>query len=140
MTTIQRFWDKVDIDDNDCWNWTGSKNDLGYGRFGINGKVIRTHRYSYELFNKPIPKGLVIDHLCRNTSCCNPQHLEPVTQQENCSRGMTGQYEHKRRTHCKRGHKLTPENISYHSSNKHGRCKTCKNRMDRESYKRGKTL
>jgi hypothetical protein len=45
------------------------------------------HRWMYEQKIGPIPKGLVIDHLCRNTRCVNPDHLEPVTRGENTRRG-----------------------------------------------------
>ena len=141
---IKNFWNKVKLSDklyNDepCWNWVGAKNKQGYGRFNVNGKAVRTHRYSYELFKKSIPTGLVIDHLCKNTSCCNPDHLEPVTQKENTLKGMTGQHIRVPRTHCKRGHEYTPENIIPHTNNKRGRCRICKQRMAREYYKRGKT-
>ncbi len=30
--TIQRFWAKVEIQD-DCWLWTGSQRNKGYGAF-----------------------------------------------------------------------------------------------------------
>lgn len=42
----------------------------------------------YELLVGPIPEGLTIDHLCRNTMCVNPDHLEPVTHRENLMRGV----------------------------------------------------
>ena len=34
-----------------------------------------------------IGDGLVIDHLCRNPRCVNPDHLEPVTTAVNTLRG-----------------------------------------------------
>lgn len=69
------------IDENGCWVWQ-------HGR-AVNGKYGRTkskhysHRVYYEKFVGPIPKGLSLDHLCQNTLCCNPDHLEPVTKGEN---------------------------------------------------------
>ena len=49
------------------------------------------HRYVYELFRGPIPDGHVLDHVkkkgCKHRDCVNPDHLEPVTQQENTLRG-----------------------------------------------------
>ena len=40
------------------------------------------------LFKGPIPKDLVIDHLCHNTRCVNPDHLELVTKTENGKRKL----------------------------------------------------
>jgi hypothetical protein len=45
------------------------------------------HRFAYLEFVGPIPDGLVLDHLCRNKKCVNPDHLEPVTNAENLRRG-----------------------------------------------------
>lgn len=73
-----------------CWLWTGSRRG-GYGRAKLAGiGSIDAHRLSYEHHVGPIPDGLVIDHLCRNRSCINPAHLEPVTTKENIRRGDVG--------------------------------------------------
>lgn len=70
-----------------CWLWQGQQNRNGYGRIKIQGRWLMVHRVSYELHIGPIPEGLVLDHLCRNRLCCNPQHLEAVTVRENTLRG-----------------------------------------------------
>ena len=72
-----------------CWNWELAINSDGYGlsyRDGVH-EPKRAHRYVYEQMVGPIPDGLVLDHLCRNRRCVNPDHLEPVTHQANLRRG-----------------------------------------------------
>ena len=93
-----------------CWIWTGSLNEKGYGRIGIARKHARTHRVAYELFVAPIPGGMHIDHLCRVRSCCNPDHLEPVTLAENNRRSAPFNPVMRKGPNCKRGHPFTPEN------------------------------
>ena len=75
-----------------CWEFYGA---LGDGRYGLikddSGKTRVAHRIMYEFKYGSIPDGLELDHLCRNTRCCNPDHLEIVTHAENCRRGLNGQ-------------------------------------------------
>lgn len=71
----ERFWEKVDKS-GDCWLWTGSRNEKGYGSFGgADGKLCPAHRKSYELSVGPIPDGLWVLHRCDNPPCVNPAHL-----------------------------------------------------------------
>lgn len=71
-----------------CWEWRGAVSDNGYGRMRHNDGTFSVHRFAYERYRGPIPKDLVIDHLCRNRRCANPDHLEAVTQEENIRRGL----------------------------------------------------
>lgn len=87
-TVAERVNAKV-IRTESCWIWTGAKGD-GYGQVWENGRMVGVHRWMYEQAYGPIAEGLVIDHLCRTPACCNPAHLEPVTQAENVRRGMRG--------------------------------------------------
>lgn len=107
-----RFWAKVNPT-GFCWEWTGYVHRSGYGAFTPHeGETPQqAHRFAYELLIGPIPEGLVIDHLCRNKSCVNPDHLEPVTIQENTLRGYSESAMNARKTHCKNGHEFTPENM-----------------------------
>ena len=85
-----------------CVEWIGYINKDGYG---LLGKKL-AHRLSYEKVNGDIPKGLVLDHLCRNRSCINVDHLEAVTPQINNSRSMSPTAINARKTYCKYGHSL----------------------------------
>jgi hypothetical protein len=60
-----------------CWIWRGRINDAGYGTYATPAKmkVTRTalaHRLVYLMHVGEIPAGLVLDHLCRNRACVNP--------------------------------------------------------------------
>ena len=71
-----------------CWVWQLGLNRQGYGcSTDANTTFISSHRLSYIIHKGQIPAGLEIDHLCRNTSCCNPDHLEAVTKSVNLRRG-----------------------------------------------------
>lgn len=119
-----RFWSKVQKGPT-CWMWTGAKTK-GYGKFFLNGKNIRAHRFSFELVAK-IPYGLSIDHLCRVTACVNPAHLEAVTTRENNLRGNTPAGINSKKTKCLHGHEYSPKN-TLRGRNRfgfHRQCRTC---------------
>lgn len=122
-SAIERFWAKVEVTDG-CWTWSGHIKQSGYGAFGVRNREVRVHRFAYELLVGPIPDGLVIDHLCRNKLCVRPDHLEAVTQRENAMRGMSPIAIAHRTNVCKRGHKLTPENV-YVSARGCRACRAC---------------
>lgn len=112
-----------------CWVWEGFKNDEGYGRIKYRKKSYLTHRLSYILCLGPIQEGLQIDHLCRNTGCCNPEHIEAVTPKVNANRSRADEAARERCrkiTHCKNGHLYTEENT--YISPKYGSrsCKICR--------------
>jgi len=71
-----------------CWQWTARTTENGYGWFRYQGRQTYAHRASYAIHVGPIPDGLVLDHVCANKLCVNPEHLEPVTTQENVLRGF----------------------------------------------------
>lgn len=123
-TLAERFWAKV-LKSEGCWMWAGAKGGRGYGHIGDQGKVRGAHRVAYEFAKGPIPKGLTIDHLCRQRDCCNPDHLEAVTNKVNILRGVGTGAKNARKAHCERGHRFSIENT--YTPSKGGRgCRECR--------------
>jgi len=58
-----------------CWNWTRGKDKDGYGKIKVEGRSLRAHRVSYQVFKGEFPENLQTLHSCDNPSCCNPDHL-----------------------------------------------------------------
>ena len=131
--TLARFWNKVNKTET-CWLWTGAGDVLGYGRFYLKGKLILAHRFSYELAKGLVPEGLDLDHLCRNPSCVNPQHLEAVTHSINLKRGLTGKVKNPStaKTACPKGH-LYDEANTYINRQGKRECRACHREQKRVS-------
>jgi len=95
-----------------CHIWQGFVGPDGYGRTSFLNKNVMAHRAAWEQVNGPIPKGLVIDHICRVRSCCNPDHLRCVTQNINVTENVVGAAWQLKvaKTHCPKGHPYDEEN------------------------------
>jgi HNH endonuclease len=134
QTLIERFTEKIaePFDaHNDCWMWAGYTGGQGpYPQLSFGGKHIYAHRVSHELFIGPIPEGCVIDHLCKNTLCVNPDHLEAVHQRINLRRGNG----HGHETHCPAGHLYDSANT--YTRNGMRTCRACGRIRAREKYQR----
>jgi hypothetical protein len=85
-----------------CWIWQLTLDDKGYGHAGRGGKVVAMHRFHFEQRYGPVPPGRELDHLCRQRSCVNPEHLELVTHAENCRRGKSTKLDWERVTEIRR--------------------------------------
>ena len=125
-TLAERFRGKYQVNpDTGCWEWTGSRNGGGYGQIWLHGKPEGAHRVSYELHVGPIPSPFHLDHRCRVRHCVNPEHLEPVTCQENLMRSeITQARRHASRTHCPQGHEYSETN-TYVTPAGSRQCRAC---------------
>jgi hypothetical protein len=91
---LEDVWKRYEVNKNGCWVYTGPKDKWGYGTFYYQQASYKAHRISWYLMHGEIEDKKVLDHLCKNKSCINPGHLEPVSQMENVLR-------HERQKHCK---------------------------------------
>jgi HNH endonuclease len=96
------LWLKLDAT-GDCWEWIGSRRRHGYGCLQIAGKQYLAHRVVYAVLVGDVP-DMTLDHLCRNTSCVNPDHLEPVPMTVNTQRGYGVTANNARKSACPKGH------------------------------------
>lgn len=130
---LMRILDRCDI--GLCWEWLGGLDKDGYGKTTIDTMDWRVHRAVWTALVGPLDGSLVIDHLCRNRACCNPDHLEPVPDSENWKRGYAPSRTYAERSTCKNGHDLNdPANLR---KNKTGArvCKTCYNEWQADKFR-----
>lgn len=119
-----RFWAKVNAKGS-CWEWTASTKGNGYGQVKHRDRKspLFAHRAAYEILVGPIPDGMTLDHLCKNTLCVNPDHLEVVTMKVNALRSSSPPAINAIKTHCVRGHEYSPDNLV--GGTRGRKCKVC---------------
>ena len=102
----ERFNKKYQIQENNCWLWTGGTRLNGKGvayprHHNDDQKSIGAHRFAYELTHGEIPKGMYVCHKCDTPLCVNPDHLFVGTHHDNMrdmvqkKRSFTGRGESK---------------------------------------------
>lgn len=146
---IERLWTRVEKrGPDDCWLWTGATNASPNGRGGPYGKLgdqhpsrktVLAHRVVYAHVVGPIPDGFHVDHLCGNSLCCNPTHLQAVPPAENNARSTSPTAANIVKTHCPQGHEYTPENTGFRKGAGFRYCRTCARLAQRAKRTRGLT-
>lgn len=132
---LERFHVKYHVNPvTGCWIWgaasipqRGSTQGNRYGMFHYNGKMGYAHRFAYEVWHGPIPKGMTIDHRCRTTLCVNALHLEAVSLRTNVQRGALQVHPivvKAANRECRNGHWLDEDN-TYNDSQGYSRCRAC---------------
>lgn len=141
---IDRFWTKVDKS-QDCWLWTDSCTEDGYGTFHPSQARRlwwpheRAHRFSYIVTNGPIePLVLMVCHSCDNPPCVNPDHLFLGDAQINTDDMISkGRHRNGREgsADCKWGHALSGDNLYINPTSNNRECVTCRKRRHLEYYR-----
>lgn len=128
----QRFHDKYQVDpESGCWEWTAHRSPEGYGTIGWTREPgdtvsVYAHRLSYEMHHGPIPAGLVVDHMCNNRGCVNPDHLQAITHRANCLRSTSPATRRYWLGVCIRGHDMTdPANVYIRKDTGRRQCRAC---------------
>jgi HNH endonuclease len=110
---------------NHCWLWQGCVKGNGYGYYKHLGITQMAHIAVYVPIKGEYPRNLVLDHLCRNRSCVNPNHLEVVTEQINILRGIGKAALNAKKTHCPSGHPYSGDNLKIGTKGERY-CRECK--------------
>jgi hypothetical protein len=120
--TVARILDNTVIALSSCWEWQRCLVN-GYGYISFNKQAVLVHRFLYEYYHGKIKDNEQLHHKCHNRKCVNIFHLKQVTQKEHSQEHL--------KTHCKRGHRFTPENTIIRKDGK--QCHICI-KMHRMNY------
>lgn len=135
IARVQSYAKLFEVTDG-CWNWRGStfKGRANYGRLNYLGRHLLAHRFMYGLIHGEPALHLVVDHLCNNKKCVNPNHLELKSSGANSLRGNSPPANNRRKSRCVEGHELSGDNLR---TRKDGAriCITCSRARRNEMYR-----
>jgi hypothetical protein len=119
------FLERTIVTKSGCWQWIGTSiSNSGYASFSVGRKTWRVHRYVLSLV-EPLIDGMVVDHLCKNRLCCNPEHLEQVTPRENVMRSDAPGAMVAKTGVCPQGHSMEDAYVNRNSKRVNRRCRPC---------------
>lgn len=133
------FWTNIRYDVvTGCWNWTGCRNNRGYGKMHYRGKNQYVHRLSASFYLRyDLKSKLQVLHRCDNPACFNPKHLFIGTHADNM-RDCVKKGRHdgpKPWEKCKLGHPMNGPNLRITAKGKRV-CVACRDRRNRYWGKR----
>jgi hypothetical protein len=121
--------------DAGCWEWPGWVNRQGYSVLSYRSTNVRGHRLAYMLWKGPIVDGMFVCHHCDNRRCINPEHLFIGTRSDNTQDCLSkGRHSQAAKTHCKRGHPLSGDNLIVNPKTGHRKCRICETTRPEDEY------
>lgn len=111
---VERFKSRITRREAGCWEWSGHINRKGYGTFGIGKRTILAHSVAWRLWYGVFPDlDKDLHHVCENRKCVRVSHLKMVTPRDHTLKYNPGNqcFKNLRKTHCPRGHQLSPDNL-----------------------------
>lgn len=132
MDPVKKFWERTKPGEGDCIDWTGPVYG-GTCLFYCKGIRMRAQRFIYrETRWREIPPEFIVIVNCDNPLCVNPDHLTVTTAGRHIMVSDTPPGKNARKTTCKNGHELTPENTYVRPDGKGRQCRVC----NRENVRR----